>query len=80
MRQSHRIRPSYLKLGEIKYGGFQEYAVMPLKFVCTIPDSLSFAKAATLPMAICTTSTEGYIRCLPFVTKFKPEDKMALLA
>ena len=33
------------------YGGFAEYAIAPEKFVCKVPDELSFVEAAVLPGA-----------------------------
>lgn len=38
-------------------GAFQNFAVLPVHMTAPMPDSLSFAEAAVLPLALCTAAT-----------------------
>ncbi|KAI1027674.1 hypothetical protein LB504_011628 [Fusarium proliferatum] len=51
--QSGPIKPHYMNalLGTAYHGVLQEYAVIPVQYVITLPRSLSFLEGSTLPVA-----------------------------
>ena len=72
-----------LGTGAVKHGGFQLYSVLPETTVAPIPDSLTFANAAVLPLPLSTAAAGLYqadFLALPFPSKeAKPTGKSLLV-
>ena len=70
---------AFSKLADPPYGGFQEKVLVHAANVAPIPDSLSFADAAIIPISIWTTWLAMSVIGISTDTKHSPSDKKGFL-
>lgn len=70
---------AFYQNGSPDHGAFQKYALAQSEGVIPLPDSLSFEEGAICPLAVLTAMSGWYTIGLPLETRYKPEDKQAVL-
>ena len=70
---------SFYQNGSPDHGAFQKYVLAQSEGVIALPESLSFEEGAILPLATLTAMSGWTTIGLSLDTKYKPEDKQAVL-
>ncbi|EGP90053.1 unnamed protein product [Zymoseptoria tritici ST99CH_3D1] len=73
------LASSFYHEGSPDHGAFQKYTTARSEGVINLSDSLSFEEGAIMPLAVLTALSAYTTIGLPLDTKFKPEDKEAIL-
>ncbi|KAK3372909.1 putative zinc binding dehydrogenase [Lasiosphaeria ovina] len=70
---------SFFHNGSADHGAFQKYTLAQSEAVVALPDSISFAQGATLPICFMTALNAWVTIGISLDTRYAPEDKQAVL-